>query len=71
MTDKKRENDAARLDAFLDQLLNEDEAELFLSQSESRQELLLKKELQTKIDESLRRTFCFDQPNENQEHRQH
>lgn len=66
MTDEKHENNDGRLGAFLDHLLSDDEQELFLRDSENRQELLLEKELQTKIDESLRRIYRFNRPNENQ-----
>jgi len=65
MTDNKPDNNDSRIDAFLDHLLTEDEQELFLRESESRQELSSAMELQTRIDESLRRVFSFKQPKEN------
>lgn len=65
MSDNKPKN-SDQLEAYLDNLLTDEEAQLFLSKPENRQQLLDQQELQNKIDESIRLTFRFDPRSETQ-----
>ncbi len=63
MNDQHQPNnhsDPALMDRFLDGLLNDAEAEEFLSNPETRQEAARQLELQNNIDEALRRSFEFE-----------
>ena len=58
MTNRKRRKIENPLEFFLDNLLTDDEQASFVSESEDPQMLKRTQQLQSKIDESLERTFA-------------
>jgi hypothetical protein len=61
-----RSKKSDQLEAYLDKLMSDDEAQLFLNNPENRQRVMDQQELQDRIDESLRRTFQIDPRSEKQ-----
>lgn len=66
MTKKERQPDHPddeRLEMFLDGLMSDAEAAKFLADADNLEEVTRQREIQSKIDDSLRRTFKFDSLN--------